>query len=507
LTEFKYKAPGKVVKEFLKDDSFFRGLRGPVGSGKSVSCCIEVFRKALKQEPSPDGKRKSRWAVIRNTNPQLKTTTIKTWLDWFPETTFGNFAYSVPFTHKIHFHDVELEVIFLALDRPEDVKKLLSLELTGVWINEAREIPKSIVDACTMRVGRFPSMKDGGPTWYGVIADTNAPDEDHWWSIMSGEVPAPDHMSEEESLMLLKPDNWKFFVQPQGMLEVKENDKIKAYELNKDAENIQNVTPEYYTNIIRGKSKSWIDVYVLNRLGTIEDGKVVYPSFREDVHIADEEIPFAPVTVYIGLDFGLTPSAVFGQKLPDGRWILLHELVCFDIGTVKFGELLKHEIIKHCSQNDLKIFGDPAGDFRAQTDETTPFQILRQQGIQAFPAPSNDVGLRIESVEVSLNRMVDGKPGFLMNKSCNQLRKGFLGGYHYRRIQTAGERYDDKPNKNKYSHVHDALQYLMLGAGEGRSLTVGPAKPQVTNAYKQWNVFNREASTRRSKWDIFRRNG
>jgi hypothetical protein len=507
LTEFNYKAPGKVVKEFLKDDSFFRGLRGPVGSGKSVSCCVEVFRKALKQEPSPDGKRKSRWAVIRNTNPQLKTTTIKTWLDWFPETTFGNFAYSVPFTHKIHFHDVELEVIFLALDRPEDVKKLLSLELTGVWINEAREIPKSIVDACTMRVGRFPSMKDGGPTWYGVIADTNAPDEDHWWSIMSGEVPAPDHMSEEESLMLLKPDNWKFFVQPQGMLEIKENDKIKAYELNKDAENIQNVTPEYYSNIIRGKSKSWIDVYVLNRLGTIEDGKVVYPSFREDVHIADEDIPFAPVTVYIGLDFGLTPSAVFGQKLPDGRWILLHELVCFDIGTVKFGELLKHEIIKHCSQNDLKIFGDPAGDFRAQTDETTPFQILRQQGIQAFPAPSNDVGLRIESVEVSLNRMVDGKPGFLMNRSCNQLRKGFLGGYHYRRIQTAGERYDDKPNKNKYSHVHDALQYLMLGAGEGRSLTVGPAKPQVANAYKQWNVFNRSAMSKRGKWDIFKRSG
>ena len=45
------------------------------------------------------------------------------------------------------------------MDRPEDVKKLLSLELTGIWINEAREIPKSIVDACTMRVGRYPSMR------------------------------------------------------------------------------------------------------------------------------------------------------------------------------------------------------------------------------------------------------------------------------------------------------------------------------------------------------------
>ncbi len=291
------------------------------------------------------------------------------------------------------------------------------------------------------------------------------------------------------------------------MIEKKEDDKIKSYELNNTAENIQNVTPNYYPNIIRGKSKSWIDVYVLNRLGTIEDGKLVYGSFREDTHLASENIEFADTTVYIGLDFGLTPSAVFGQKLPDGRWIINHELVCFDIGTVKFSEMLKYEIIKYCADKDLKIFGDPAGDFRAQTDETTPFQILRQQGIQAFPAPSNDVALRIESVESALNRMVDGKAGFLLSPSCNQLRKGFLGGYHYRRIQTSGERYEDRPNKNKFSHVHDALQYLMLGAGEGRSLTVGSQKQTVTNVYKSWNLYDRGSINKRGKWDIFRKNG
>ena len=85
MTNFKYKPDGNVLKSFMKSDVFFRGLRGPVGSGKSVSCCVEIFRRALQQEKAPDGKRYSRWAVIRNTNPQLKTTTIKTWLDWFPE--------------------------------------------------------------------------------------------------------------------------------------------------------------------------------------------------------------------------------------------------------------------------------------------------------------------------------------------------------------------------------------------------------------------------------------
>ena len=44
----------------MKDESFFRGIRGPVGSGKSVGCCVEVFRRALEQKPNEDGVRKSR---------------------------------------------------------------------------------------------------------------------------------------------------------------------------------------------------------------------------------------------------------------------------------------------------------------------------------------------------------------------------------------------------------------------------------------------------------------
>ena len=114
----------------MKDNTFFRGIRGPVGSGKSVACSIEIFRRALMQEPDKSGKRKSRWAIIRNTNPQLRTTTIKTWLDWFPENEWGKFAWSVPYTHMITAGDLEMEVIFLALDRPEDVKKLSLIHIS-----------------------------------------------------------------------------------------------------------------------------------------------------------------------------------------------------------------------------------------------------------------------------------------------------------------------------------------------------------------------------------------
>jgi hypothetical protein len=42
------------------------------------------------------------------------------------------------------------------------------------------------------------------------------------------------------------------------------------------------------------------------------------------------------------------------------------------------------------------------------------------------------------------------------------LRKGFSGRYQYRRVKVSGaaERYHDEPDKNLYSHPHDALQYV-----------------------------------------------
>jgi len=497
--EFNYKPDGVTILNFMRANTFFRGLRGPVGSGKSVACCIEVFRRALDQEPARDGIKKSRWAIIRNTNPQLKTTTIKTWLDWFPESEWGKFTWSVPYTHHIRKGNLDLEVIFLALDRPEDVKKLLSLELTGIWVNEAREIPKSIIDACTMRVGRYPSMREGGPTWTGMIADTNAPEEDHWWPIMGGEVPVPDHISQDEARMLVKPDNWEFFTQPSGMLEKRDDDgDIEGYVPNPKAENRHHMMKGYYRNLIQGKTKSWIDVYVMNRLGHIQDGKPVYKMFAPDVHVAKEEIPVAAgQPVYVGVDFGLTPSAVFGQKVR-GRWFLQSELVSVDMGIVRFAEVMRNELAtRFAAVSEAIIFGDPAGDFRAQTDESTPFHILRGAGLRATPAPSNSVDLRIEAVTSQLTKMVEGKPALLIDPRCAQLIKGFEGMYCYKRIEVSGERYADKPDKNMYSHVHDAAQYLFLGAGEGRALMNSQRPATPVTAKRDFDVFAKQRSNRR----------
>lgn len=492
MASFSYKADGAVVSEFLRDDSFFRGLRGPVGSGKSVGCAVEIFRKALEQKPSPDGVQRSRWAIVRNTNPQLRTTTIKTWLDWFPEEIYGQFNWSPPFTHHIRKGTLDLEVIFLALDKPEDVKKLLSLELTGVWINEAREVPKSIIDGCTMRVGRYPSKKDGGPTWYGVIADTNSPDEDHWWPIMAGEVPLPDYITKEEALLLVKPKDWRFFRQPGAMTEIK-NDRgeLTGYAMNPNRENRSGIDDEYYTRMIEGKSRSWIKVYVCNEYGALNDGKPVYPHFNREIHIARSSIiPVPNVVIHVGLDFGLTPAAVFAQ-LVRGQWRIFKEVICTDMGIQRFAGVLAVELSQYRGFT-FRISGDPTGDNRAGTDEETPFRILRGAGIQAFPAPTNDPVLRIGAVEGPLQRLVDGAPGLLVDPACVTLIRGFEGGYHYRRVPVAGtERYEELPNKNRFSHPHDALQYLHLSGGEGKILLGDRRTATPFNARRRNNVFAR----------------
>lgn len=502
-----YRPDGIVLYRFLASRARVKAIRGPWGSGKSVACCIDLFMRARSQVPSPrDGVRRTRFAVIRNTAPELKTTTIKTWLDWFPEHRFGKFRWSPPYTHPIRIPvgdgtTIESEVIFLALDDETDVKKLLSLEITAAWINEAREVPKAIIDAIDGRVDRYPSKRDGGATYPGIILDTNPPDETHWWPIMAGDVPPPEDLPQEDLLTLVKPRTWEFFTQPPAMLEVKdENGNLVGYEMNRGqregippAENTRHQSPSYWENMIQGKSRSWIRVNVLNEIGTVGDEKRVWTAFDPHVHVAARPLdPIPESTVYVGVDFGLTPAAVFAQRVGT-RWFVLGELMATDMGARRFGIVLRAELARRFADCPVMIFGDPAGDHRAQSDEKTPMQILRALGIPIRPAPTNDLTVRIEAVAAVLDRAEDGKPCFVLSPSCRMLKAAMAGGYCYRRLKVKGTvpRYDQQPDKNRYSHIADALQYLMLGGGEGAQLIRQRNRADVGLVPRPYSVWDR----------------
>lgn len=425
-----------------------RGVIGPIGSGKSVGCCAEIMSRIVEQAPSPDGKRRSRWVVVRNTYRELEDTTVKTWMDWFGHSSFGRWQ-AQAMTHQLKFNDVEAEVMFRALDRPQDVKKLLSLELTGAWINEAREIPRSVIDMVQGRVGRYPNKREGGASWFGVILDTNPPDTDHWWYRLFEEA---------------RPEGWKVYHQPSG--------------LSEDAENIDNLPAGYYSRLTAGKDVEWIKVFVHGEYGFVADGRPVWGDYSDTTHVA-EITPDPACDLIVGIDFGLTPAAAFVQRDQRGRWLVVDELVTEDMGAVRFAEQLKEKLEAYRGFN-LRLWGDPAGEGRSQVDERTPFQVLQAAGIQARPTYTNDPTVRIEAVSKAMRQLIDGKPAFLIDPRCRVLRKGLGGGYCYKRIQVSGdERYKDQPDKNQYSHVADALQYAFIGGG-GSQEVIRPKGPAMT---------------------------
>lgn len=237
-----YDAP-PTVRRFMNSCAFVRAVVGPVGSGKSSGCIVEILARACEQAPGPDGIRRTRFAIIRNTYPELRDTTRKTFEAWIPAE-LGKW-HEQSFTFHMRFGDVDCEVLFRALDRPEDVKKLLSLELTGAYINEAREIPKTVLDVLQSRVGRYPSKKDGGPTWFGVWMDTNPwPTTSELYKLFSEQ----------------RPDGFELFEQPSG--------------LAANAENVENLPAGYYERLCHGKDQAWVDEYVKAKYPNADRGSI-----------------------------------------------------------------------------------------------------------------------------------------------------------------------------------------------------------------------------------------
>jgi hypothetical protein len=483
--------PSKTMDRFHSSDDFVRGLLGPIGSGKSVACCTEIMKRSVEQKviydsDNPNGIRKSRWAIIRNTYRELIDTTMVTWFDWFPREIGSWRAMDMKWTLEKKLDDgtsLHLEVLFRALDRPDDIKKLLSLELTGGWINEGREIPKAVLDMLQGRVGRYPAFKEFSDIpedvldevyalmdgdclfselpehllehlpWIGIILDTNPPDNDHWWY----------KLFEED-----QPKGFSLYHQPSAK--------------SPEAENLRNLVPGYYNNIMQGKDQEWINVYVHGKYGFIADGKPVWPEYKDDIHHTLDELPLTGSgKVYVGIDFGLTPAAAIGQIVSSGQFQIIDELVTEDMGAVNFGKLLHEKLSSEYCGCDLEIYADPAGEDRAQTDETTPFEILWNQGIEAWPTYTNDFTIRREAVADYMQRLdFRGKPAFILGPKAKMARKACSGGYKYKRLQVSGQqRFQDKPDKGRYSHIGDAIQYMFLGAVGGERVVGGYSKKEI----------------------------
>lgn len=442
-----------VVSDYMQSDARHRFILGPFGSGKSVGSQIEIPRRAAMQLPSKlNGKRKTRFAVVRNTRPQLRDTTLKTWLDWFPNGSLGTYHSSTN-TYFINQGDIQCEVVFRPLDDAADVKNLLSLDLTGAYINEFRDIPREIVEALDGRIGRYPRMDEGGPTWIGMWGDSNFPAEGSYWERMCEGLDPDDGKKK-------KPNGWYVRKQPAAMFKQADG----TYLDNPLAENLANLPPGYYRHLIENKTDDYIRTYVMCEYGRSLGGKPVHPMFNRDIHVAKSPLrPDKANLLIVSADFGHTPAIVLKQQNAFGQVLTLDEIVTFGMGIERaIEEKLLPLLRQKYDGFEMFVTGDPSGNTGSDSDELSCADVFRRyknKGLgKVKMAWSNSPIHRQGATDHFLSRLGDnGRPMYQVDPGCEWLIQALSGKYMFKKFKDGRESSD--VDKNDWSHVGDANQY------------------------------------------------
>ena len=461
--EWVYNAP-PTISQFLQSDCFGRLIWGPVGSGKSTACIVETARRMAQQAPGEDGLRHTRFAIIRQSLKDLKGTILKDIRQWFGPIADWKVSES---TLYLRYGDVESEWPFIPLDEPDDIKRLLSLQLTGAFINECIETDVDILSDIAGRVGRYPNNEFGACTWSGIWADTNAPIIHTPWA----------------NFMDKPPPEWQVFHQPGGHTDEAEN----LAHLNQTAETMLLAEDDpariaqgrgYYNRLLSVGSPDYIRRYVWSQFGRDPSGAAVFAeSFKYDYHVST--VPLDPVysrMLVVGQDFGRSPWSLITQLDHSGRLLVLEEVP----GRGPTGENIGLQL--HCRQNLIPVLtsqryagrpfvlvGDPTGMSRDSLFEMNSFDLLKGCGLNAEPAPTNDLDPRLRGVESFFGRNVQGGPAILIDGTrCPTLVAALNGQYKFAVTPDAsgGTFQKTVPEKlHPWSDVADCLQYACLVTG------------------------------------------
>jgi hypothetical protein len=453
--------PAPTVKAFIKHykpaENFADWIIGPVGSGKTVGNFFKLVYMATLQEPWADGKKHVRAVVVRNTMPQLVDTTISSWMQWFQDGRAGKWeATKKNFT--LRFGDVEVEVLFRALDTEDDIARVLSLETTFVIIDEFVQIPQKIVQALSARCGRWKSPEGKSPTNWGMWGSSNPDTEDNWWyealqkaEQADGTVTELRKQATNESVAkgsALEESSWTYFKQPSGLAD--------------GAENIDNLPGgiKYYTSLMKDNTDAWIQQFVYAEWGYSTAGLPVIRSFRPELHVAKGPIAFRPgLKLVAGYDPGMSSAMIFGQFDSFGRLSVLDELITEGYGTQRLiSDKIRPLLKSRFPGADFLISPDPAAGQRAQKDERTVVDEIKKHYTVKIPTQNNQLPGRITAIEHFTTRITEDGAALQIDPRCVQLIRALRAGWRYN-IPNKGDP-KEVPLKNKASHPADAFSYL-----------------------------------------------
>lgn len=481
--------PPPTVKDFIKHytpgELFLDWIVGPVGSGKTTGIFFKLCYMAQQQERSPiDGIRRTRCVIVRNTAPQLTDTTIKSFNYWFKDGQAGKWKATVK-DFILRYGDVECEVMFRPLDTPDDVDRVLSLEVTFAIVDEFVQLPRALIEALSARCGRYPPEIEGGATNWGMWGASNPGNEADWWYPMledQGLIPEGDEV----------PTNWTYFKQPSGFA-----DGSEQYQ-GLIAENTSNLPGKelYYTNLQKGKTKHWIKQFIEVQWGYSLAGKPVFSVFNPDFHVAKMHLrPLRGHDMIIGYDPGLTGSGWVLMQADEsiGAVRVLREIVLEDFATDRaIKEKLKPMLARDYPGFKVKVVPDPSSINRSagQQDSSVMKELRKHFDVASgVDNADNSITSRLEPAQYYMMRLTGEGAALIIDPRCVKLIRALAGGYKYS-VSKTGDVTKDIPDKNIHSHVADAFTYGVRHIYRAEQRAAGRATRPVIRQRPAHNNYN-----------------
>ena len=430
--------PLPTLKKFHESTATHRCMVGPFGSGKTSAAIIEFGYYLPFAIFDNYGIKQTRWLILRNTYREIYDTVQQPMFDdWIPWGVHNQKHDTYKFGYP---NGIKVEFLFRACDRPEHARQFKSLLITGAWLEESIEISESVKNIIKGRLGRYPKLREGEdyPLKF-LIESTNPPDIDHPLFHQYKWIVAPPDAAPTKPPL----EDHEGFWQP-------------------PYENVANLRPGYYEDLkkVYRDSPEFADMYILSKPGAMVKGQVVYYDFTKKKHVGKGKLAWAKGTLYRGWDnTGNSPACVVCQMGGYEKIQVLKEFYHDRMDIRDFTEWVVVECNQMFPGAEFTDYADPAGENKISTPAggfTSNAKIMADFGVTTIPSDQN-----WEARKSSVQRQINKDGGILVDPSCTRLINGFISGYAYPEIGTTGI-YKDKPMKNRFSHVHDALQYVCV---------------------------------------------
>ena len=401
MSEFIKTDKQKEAIAVLSSESKYVALFGGSRSGKSFIIIYSLIIRACKE--------KSRHAIIRYRFNSVKRSIFQ---DTWPKVMnlcFPNLKVRYNKTDYIAYFPNGSEVHFVGMDEGPRTEKLLGLEFSTLYFNEASELDYSPVQMVLSRLAEKNNLKKR--VWLDFNPATKAS-----WSYY---------------LFIKKLD-------PIDEVPLKDPEMYSYLKMN-PSDNLTNIDSEYLSLLERMPEKDRTR-FLLGEFSDESQGQVYY-SFRRDDHV--KEFDRFPGTIWAGQDFNIDPGAAVFASYVDNKFWIFDEVLLHNSDTYKMADEFKKR-----GYGGARICPDSTGVSR-KTSGQSDFEILKKSGFIIESTRNPFVGDRINNT----NRLFQ-ENRIIIHPRCRKLINDF------EKVVWKDNKLDQGGTNKHLTHISDAASYL-----------------------------------------------